>query len=342
MNQKVKTLDISWETILKISIAIICLYLFYLIRNVLLWFIFAIIISVLLEPLIDFLIRRKVPRLISVIIVYFLIFGAISLLIYLTVPIFVAEIRQFAQILPQYFEKISPPLKTLGLRAFENIEEFTELLSKTLEKMATTIFSAIAAIFGGIFVTFSIFSFSLFLSLEEKPIERALILIFPKKYEAFLLDLWSRCKIRVSGWFLSRIFCCFFVGFFSYFAFLILNTKYPFSLALLAGLLDFIPIIGPVITGILIFVIVSLDNFLKALFVLVIFILIQQIENNILLPALTKKFVGLPPVLVLLALAVGGILWGIWGAILAIPIFGILFEFTKEFLKERKERTTFL
>jgi len=342
MNQKTRTLDISWETIFKIFIAIIFLFLLYLIRNVLLWFIFAIIISVLLEPLIDFLQRRKVPRLISVVFVYFIVFSLIPLLIYLTIPIFVAEIRQFTQILPQFFEKISPPLKALGLQAFENIEEFTELLSKTLEKMAATIFSAIAAIFGGILVTFSIFSFSLFLSLEEKPIERTLALIFPKKYEAFLLDLWSRCKIRVSGWFLSRILGCLFVGLFSYFSLLIFNTKYPFSLALLAGALDFIPIIGPVITGILIFIIVSLDNFLKAVFILITFILIQQIENNILLPALTKKFVGLPPVLVLLALAVGGILWGIWGAILAIPIFGILFEFTKEFLKERKERATFL
>ncbi|MBZ9578465.1 AI-2E family transporter [Patescibacteria group bacterium] len=337
-----KLLDISWETIFKILFAVICLYFLYLIRNVLIWFIFAVIISVLFEPLIDFLTKRKIPRLISVVFVYFIIFGLIALSIYFTVSIFTSEIRQFTKALPQYFEKISPPFKALGLRAFENIEEFTDLLSKNLERMADTVFSAIAAIFGGILATLSIFSISLFLSLEEKPIQKALSLIFPKKYEASLLDLWSRCKIRVSGWFLSRIFGCLFVGISSFVAFSLFNTKYPFSLGILAGILNFVPIVGPIITGIIIFVIVCLDNFFQAIFVLIVFILIQQIENNILLPALTKKFIGLPPVVVLLALTVGGILWGIWGAILAIPFFGIVFEFFKEFLQKRKEKALVL
>ncbi|MBZ9572331.1 AI-2E family transporter [Patescibacteria group bacterium] len=335
MNQE-KILDVSWETIFKISLAIICLYLLYLLKNILVWFLFAIIISVLFEPLIDFLQKRRIPRLISVVLIYFIVFGLISLLIYLTFPLFASEIQEFSKNLPQYFEKISPPLKALGLQAFESIEEFMSLLSKSLEQMAATIFNAIAAIFGGILATFSIFSISLFLSLEEKPIERTLSLVFPKKYEAFLLDLWSRCRIRVSGWFLSRVLGCLFVGLLSYFSFLLFNTKYPFSLALLSGTLNFLPIIGPVITGIIIFIIVVLENFWRAVFVLITFILIQQIENNILLPVLTKKIVGLPPVVVLLALTVGGILWGFWGAILAIPFFGILFEFLKEFLEKRR------
>lgn len=333
-----KILDISWETIFKLFITATIFYLLYLIRNIIIWFIFAVIISILLEPLIDFLTKRKIPKLISVILIYFVIFGLISLLIYVTVPILASEIKEFAKILPQYFGKISPPLKALGFRAFENIQEFTDLVSKNLERMAQTIFNAIAAIFGGILATFTIFSISLFLSLEEKPIERALRVIFPQKYEATLLDIWSRCKSRVSSWFLSRILGCLFVGIFSYLSFFIFNVKYFFALAILAGIIDFLPIVGPILAGVIIFVTVSLTDFWKAVFVLITFILIQQIENNILLPALTKKFVGLPPVIVLLALAIGGILWGFWGAILAIPFFGILFEFAKEFLEKRKLR----
>lgn len=333
-----KILDISWETIFKLFIGAIIFYLLYSIRNIIIWFIFAIIISILLEPLIDFLTRRKIPKLISVIFIYFIIFGLISLLLYFTVPILTAEIKEFAKILPQYFEKISPPLEGLGFQALKDIKTFTDLVSKNLERMTETIFNAIAAIFGGVLATFTIFSISLFLSLEEKPVERALQVIFPKKYEATLLDIWSRCKSRVSGWFLSRILGCLFVGIFSYLSFFIFNVKYPFALAILAGVIDFLPIVGPVLAGIIIFITVSLTSFWKAIFVLITFILIQQIENGILLPALTKKFVGLSPVIVLLALAIGGILWGFWGAILAIPFFGILFEFTKEFFEERKAK----
>jgi predicted PurR-regulated permease PerM len=337
-----KLLDISWESILKILVAVVLLYIIYLIQDVLIWFIFAVITSVLFEPLIDFLQRRRIPRMFSVIIVYLVIFGILGFSIYLIVPILTSEIQQLVKILPQYFEKIAPPLRALGFRAFENIEEFTNLLNKSLEGVASTVFGAVAAIFGGALATFSIFSIALFLSLEEKPIERTLRLIFPKKYEDSLLEVWMRCRGKISGWFLSRILGSIFVGVLSYIAFLVFNTKYPFSLGLLSGILNFLPIVGPVITGTAIFVVTFLQDFWRAIFVLIVFILIQQIENNILLPALTKKLAGLPPVLILLALTIGGILWGIWGAVLAIPFFGILFEFFKEFLQKRKEKAVVL
>ena len=78
-------------------------------------------------------------------------------------------------------------------------------------------------------------------------------------------------------------------------------------------------------------------SFPKAVFVLIAFLLIQQIEGNILSPLLARKFVGLPPVLVLLSLAIGAQLLGLLGAILAIPIAGIIFEFLRDFLKKKKE-----
>jgi len=114
------------------------------------------------------------------------------------------------------------------------------------------------------------------------------------------------------------------------------DVRYPISLAFAAGLLNFIPIVGPVVTGIFIFAIVSLDSPLMAVFVVAAFTLIQQIENNILTPALTRKFVGISPALVLFALAIGGKLWGIMGALLVIPLVGILAEFLHDFLEKQK------
>ncbi len=329
-------LDISWGTILKIFITIICFYLLYQIRDILIGFIFALIISILFNPAIDFLQKRKIPRIISTIFVYIGIFGIISFLIYGTIPIFISEIQYFSQVLPRYFEKISPFMKGLGLQAFENIESFLNFLRKILESMAGNIFNTLFTIFGGIFSTIFVLTVAVFLSLEEKPVEGAISLFFPKKYEAYLLSLWSRCQKKVFGWFLSRILGCLFVGLLSYFAFSLFNTKYPFSLALLAGILNFIPVVGPIVTGALIFLVISLENFLRAIFVLIVFTLIQQIENNILLPILTKKILGLSPVLVLIALAIGGTLWGFLGGVLAIPLTGILFEFLRDFLKKKK------
>ena len=131
-----------------------------------------------------------------------------------------------------------------------------------------------------------------------------------------------------------------FVGGTTYIVLLLFNVPYPFSLSLLSGLLNFIPVIGPLLTGVLVFLLIALDDPLKAFFVLAAVTLIQQVENNILTPILSKKLVGLSPTLVLIALAVGGQFWGIMGAILAIPLAGILFEFLKDFLKKRKEEQT--
>lgn len=332
-----RTLDISWSTILRISVAILVLYLLYLIKDLLVWFIFALIISVLFEPAVNFLHRKKVPRLLAVILIYVGAFGLISLVIYLTIPLFISEIQQFSQVFSQYFEKISPPLAGLGIKAFENLESFLNAVGGTLEGMAANIFSSLFAIFGGIFSTIFIISLSLFLSLEENAVERTLAVIFPEQYKNSALNLWERCRKKVTAWFGVRILASLFVGILCYIVFLLFGVKYPFSLALLAGVLEIIPVLGPLFTGIIAFLLVALNSMARAIFVLAFLILVQQIEGHIVTPALSKKLIGLPPALILMALAIGGHLWGIMGAILAIPLAGILFEFLRDFLKKRKE-----
>lgn len=332
-----RVLDISWGTILKISLAFLIFYLIFLVRDILVWFIFALIISVLLNPAINLLRKLKIPRVLSVIFIYVAIFGILGLVIYWTAPMFVFEIQQFSQIFPQYFEKFAPSLRGLGIEAFESMESFTQAMGVMLQKASSDILSALALFFGGIGSTIFILAIALFLSLEEKGVERVIGLFSPKKYESYVLSIWEKSQTKVSGWFGSRILISLFVGIAVFITLQLFNVNYALSLALLAGFLDFIPILGPIIAGVIIFAFVVLDSWLKAIFVLIAFVLIQQIEGNIFSPILTKKFVGLPPVLVLLSLAIGAKLFGILGAVLAIPLAGIIFEFLRDFLKKKKE-----
>jgi predicted PurR-regulated permease PerM len=146
-----RVLDVSWGTILKVAIAFLGFYLLYSIRDILIWCIFALIISVLFNPAINFLQRMRVPRTLSVISVYVLIFGVLGLLIYFTAPMFIFEIQQFTQLFPQYFEKLAPPLKGLGFSAFESFENFTQALQTWLTRASASILNAISIIFGGVF-----------------------------------------------------------------------------------------------------------------------------------------------------------------------------------------------
>jgi predicted PurR-regulated permease PerM len=337
MNQK-QTLDISWGTILKVSVALFCFYIIYLVRDILVLSTFGLILSVLFNPAIDFLQRYRLPRFLAAAFLYVSIFAVLSLLIYLLFPAIFVEIKQLSLFFPQYFEKISPPLQGLGIEAFESMESFLTAMGEFLQKASADIFSALSAIFGGIGSAFFVIAVAFFISLEEGGIERLLALVIPKVKENSALEIWKKCQAKASGWFGSRILSGIFVAILAFIAFKLFNVRYAFTLSILTGILDIVPVLGPIIAGAISFVFVVLDSWLKAIFVLGALVLIQQIEGNILTPILAQKFIGLPPALVLISLAIGGRLLGILGAILAIPIAGILFEFWKDFLRERREK----
>lgn len=334
-----QTLDVSWETIIKIFIACFVFYVIYLARDIAIWFFFALVISILLQPAVNFLRKIHIPKILAVTLIYLSILGLLGVLIYLTAPIFVYEIKQFSQSLPDYFERISPVLRQFGFNIAQGFQEVTSILIGNLEKSSKSVMGAILTFFGGLFSTIFILTIAFFLSLEEKGVEKVLIILTPKRYEEYIITLFKKAQNKVAGWFGARILACLFVGVASFIMFYMFGIKYAFMLALLSGVLNFIPYIGPWITSVLLFVFVaaSSTSWFLVFYVLVGFLLIQLLENIILTPVLMKKMIDLPPVLVLLALLVGSQVFGFLGTIFAVPVFGIVYEFLKEFLEKRRE-----
>lgn len=332
-------MDISVEAIIKIFIAGFIFYVIYLAKDIALWFFFALIISVLLEPAINFLRWMRLPKLLAIILIYLSIFGFLGLLIYITAPIFIFEIRQLSQNLPDYFEKVDPLLKQFGVDLEYVFTDITKVLVTGLERSSGGIISALLAFFGGVSSAIFILTLAFFLSLEEKGPERVLVLLTPKKYEEYIIALFEKSQRKVAGWFGARLLSCLFVGVASFIILYIFDVKYAFMLALVAGTLNFVPYIGPLITGILlaVFVSVSANSIIILFYVLVSMVAIQIIDNNLLTPVLMKKMINLPPALVLIALLMGSQLLGFLGTVFAVPVFAIVYEFLKEFLEKRRE-----
>jgi predicted PurR-regulated permease PerM len=334
-------LDISWGTIFKILVAVFSIYFIFLIGEFIIWFVFALIISILFEPIVKFLVKRKIPRVLAVVSVYFVIFGIIGYSLYLLLPFFFTEMQKFAvnlsENIPDYLERAAPVFSSLGLETPESFSQFLLDFQDTFGEMEENLLSSLLALFGGILATFFTFSLAIFLSFEKGLMEKGLALFFPKKYEGYLLDLWNRSKKKVTGWFLVRIAGIIFVGFSSYVAFKVLGINYPVSFAMIMGMSDFIPILGPIVASAFIILTVSMDSFLQAGFALVALGLIQILEENVFLPVMTSKAVKISPAVVLISLFIGGKLWGILGAILLVPLVAILFEFLKDFLSEKKD-----
>lgn len=334
-NQSVLTF--SWSAIFKIITAVVFLYVFYLIKDIVIWFVFAVIIAILFNYLIDILEKKKIPRLVSAGLLYLLVFAFISFFIYQTAPLFLNELKDFAQNFPQYLERLSPLFEKIGVEAFKDTETLIQTLQNNLFEASASLINALFSIFGGATATILVLGMAFFISLERGFVERVLGLFSPERHKEYLFKLWGRSKQKVSGWFLTRMIGVVFVGASTYIVLRILGVEYAFTLSLVAGMFDLVPIVGPMVAGLGIVLIVSLTSLPKAVFVGVIFIIIQQLEGNLLFPMLFKRFTGVSPVLVLLSLAVGGVLWGPAGAILAIPLGGVFFEVLKDYIKRIKK-----
>lgn len=335
-------LDISWEAIIKVLIGVSVFLFLFSIQEIIVWFIFAVIISVLFDPAIDYLQKRKVPRVLGAILTYLVFFGAFSVAVYLIIPIFAKEIGDFVNYLPQYFARISPPLDLLGFQPIKDIQGLIGTFGGNLNNASSTVLSSLFSLFGGVLTTLFVITTALFLSIEDNVVEKALMLVLPKRYEAISLNIWTRCQKRVVGWFVSRILSCIFVGIASYLAFIVLRVDYPFTMSLFAGVFNFVPYVGPLVTGAMLVIILSGDTVSKIIIVLIAFALIQKIEGAIISPVLTKKIVGIPSSVVIISLVIGGELWGVIGAILVIPLVGVLYEFFREFMMRRRERESVL
>ncbi len=338
MSENQKTLDISWGTILKMFLALVVVYLLYQVAEILIWFIFALIISILFNPIVNLLKKLRIPRIVGVIVVYFTFFGIVSFLVYVITPGLYEEIKRFSLLLPEYIEKISPFLSYIGVEGFTTVDEIAETLRESSEEVTKNIFNALVIVFGGISTTLFIIVMAIFLSLEGNGVEKGIALLVPENQKSSVLHIWKKCRDQVGSWFLIRLLAGFFVALLSFIIFYLFGVRYALLFAIIGGVLNFIPYAGPAIAGLLFFVITSLDSVPQAFFVIISYMIVQAIEGSIITPALSKKIMGVSPVLVLLAVAIGGSLWGALGAFLSIPLMGIIFEFTKAFLEKKKER----
>lgn len=335
MELKKHTIDISWKTILKVLFSLFICYILFLTKDIFVLVLFSFILSILFEPLIGFFEKKNVSRAVSIFLTYLLFFVLLGFFFYWILPIFITEVQQFIRSFPYYFEEIATPLKGIGIKAFESFDTFNLSLQEWLTGISSNFINFIVSFFGNIFSIVTVFFLSIFFSIEKEELKRLIGLLIPEKKRGNFFDLWQRCQLRTIAWFGTRILGGFFVGLASYFSLLFLDMKHDLALAVLAALANFIPFVGSIFVGFILALLALLDSWTKSLLVVLIFTLIQQIENNIIMPISSKKFIGLPASITLITLLIGGQLLGIVGAILAIPLVGIIYEFLRD-LKNNK------
>jgi predicted PurR-regulated permease PerM len=336
MSTEIEKVDVTWSAIFKFFFVFVLFYFIFLTREVLIWTLLALVISILFNPLLEILEKKKIPRAFAGFIVYFGFLFIAFLLLYFLIPPIINEVQSFSANIYKYFEALPKILNNFGID-LKNISSFALSIKDELIGVSSGILGFVVSIFGSVFAGITIFALALFLSIEKEDIFKLIKSATPKKWEEDVLAIWERSQEKVSSWFASRVMCSIGISILTFLACVILNIKFAITLALLAGLLNIIPFFGPLIAAILIITVAMFDSVNKALLAAIASIIIQQVEHNIFTPIFTKKMVGIPTFLVLFSILIGGKLMGIVGALLAIPLVGIFYETIRSYFLSKRE-----
>lgn len=317
-----KKVDISIETILKVIFVPTGLFFVWSNLDIVLSLFFAFILMSALRPFVIHLHeKRKFNRPIASILVFLLALSIFGVLLSTIVPPLISETVMFIEKLPHILRSLDP--KVVGYFGFEGISQYVPSFANQAVSIVGNIFS------NTLFVITTMFFSYYFLANENKIDENlAKSQVFhslTKGKTAEWVEILHDSQTRLASWFWGQITLMTVVGLFSYLAFSIVGLRYAVPLAVLAGLLEVVPSIGPTIAVIPAFLIgFGQGPFMGAL-VLAISIVVQQVENNVFVPLIMKKAVGLNPVLTMIAVILGLRIAGPLGALLAIPSY-VLFE----------------
>ncbi len=323
---KVYKIEISAKTIIFTILFLIFLNLLWLVRELIFSFFIAFIVMSVLNPWVSYLERKKIPRALSTLLSFIIIFGLIGYLFFWLIPPIAKEITLLFKNLPKIIESFNPNASSI----LEN-----EFFSKSLPNITNNAFKFLKNVLSNLIFTISTIFFSFYFLVEENILRKFLVRFFDKD-DAYKVEIaMDQTEKRLRAWFWGQFILMLIIGTVTFIGLSLLNVKYTLALSLIAGLLEIVPILGPVIATIPAFIIAFSDSAFSGLAVIALFFVIQQAENQIIVPYVMKKAVGLNPIVTLAALIVGGRIGGFLGILLAIPVTLFIETIFTEYIKSK-------
>jgi len=336
-----RTISITTGTIVKVLVILGIAYVAYLLLDIVLVLLAAIVIASAIEPGVRALGKYRVPRLLAVILIYLCLVGCFLGLFYFFLPSLVGDVAAFLTSLPSY------------LATFENLGAFNEYAAifgvpapseLAMGDVATqaqhalsasgffgSAFGAASTVFGGVISFVLTIVFSFYFAVNETGVADFLRFVTPKRYEDYVLDLWHRSRHKIGLWMQGQLLLGALMGIFVYLGLTFLGVKHALLLAVLAMVFELIPVFGPTLAAAPAIVIGFVDGgFTIGVIVILLYIILQQFENHLLYPLVVTKVVGVPPLLVILALIIGAKLAGFIGILLAVPAAAAVQELVRD------------
>ncbi len=314
-------IEISIKTVLFAFALVAALWVLGQIIDILILLFIAFLLMTAIHPLVVMLERVRIPRVLGILLVYALVFGVFGASLVGAIPTLVVQSARLTQELPGFVARILP-YWNIDVTA---ISQQIAPIGESLVKVTLGVFSNIVAV-----VTVMVFTF--YFLMERRHADQILTSIFGADVAVRVLMVLRSIERRLGSWVRGQLLLMAVVGVLSYIGLVMLHIEYAVPLAIFAGLLELVPMIGPTISAIPAVLVALGTSPLLALSVAALYIVVQQIENNLLVPLVMKRSVGFPPLLTIIILLVGGRLAGVAGAVLSIPVALVVQEVASDLL----------
>lgn len=340
METNSRKVDISTGIILKTVLILLGLWFLFLVREVVVLLFLAVIIAASIDPVVDFLQKKKIPRSVGAMFIYIILFSIVSLIISFLIPPIVNQFQDFSQSSAQYFSEAGSSVsETGGIFQADGLKHYFQNMLNNLgdsfSNIPQKIFSTTVGVFSGVISAIVVFSMAFYMVMEEDGIKKFIVSIAPEKKKEYAADLTNRVESKIGNWMAGQLFLMITISILDFIGLYMIGIPYALILAIFAGVLEVVPYVGPIISAvpgiILGFLISPTVGFLAIL----VYFIAQQFESHVLVPQVMKKAVGLNPVATIVAILIGFKLAGALGAIIAVPAATAISLFISDVIAEK-------
>lgn len=317
--QSFTNINVSTMTFVKVVLIALGLWFLWFIRDIVAIFLVALLLTGLITPFADWLAKHKIPRGISVLIVYLVLGSLLTAFAVLLVPIVIEQTLSLVSGFDLSSESVSNQFAWLAQEQSQFLPAL-ESLQQTLTGSIDSVWSSVRNFVGGLVALFLVLVLTFYMIVEEETARVYFRNLAPAEYQPYIGQLLKKIQIKIGAWMRGQFILGLVVGVVIFIGLSLIQVEYALLLALMAGVFEVVPYVGPIIALIPAAIIGFAHSPLQGLLVLVLYLFVQQLENHILVPKIMQKVTGLNPIVSIAALLIGMKLGGLVGAILAIPV----------------------
>lgn len=341
MEDRPVNISITTATIVKAILAILLVLFIWRIEWIVLDVLTAIVIASAIEPGVKALNKRfRVPRAIAVILIYLALFAVFFTVFFFFLPSLFSDIISFVSSIPTYLNDLgqigsfNQYATAVGLPKLGDISP-TDMVSGVENALNLNVFSnaftAATFVFGGLFSAVIIVVFSFYFAVLETGVEDFLRIITPQRHQTYVLGLWRRSQHKIGLWMQGQLMLALIMGVMVFLGLTLLGVQHALTLAVIAACFEIIPVFGPTLSAVpSVAIAFASGGATLGVLVIALFVIAQQFENHLIYPLVVTRVVGVPPLLVILALIIGGELAGFLGIILSVPAAATIQELVRD------------